>query len=218
MWYLVVILWSQNLLSPGISQRLVCTVCGVNITGDIQIFAQISIFLYKTKIVEIWTKFFVSPVILKAQKKADHILEMPRLGVFCDNKLLNCIVEIRPANQCRKLFQSSKTSFNSLIVMFCGTPCNVVKGNRKWLRSWKWKETGKFFHYYAWRLKGSRPPFKKEGQCPIYNLWKLYYHVEPWQVYNSNNYAIVFEARNAQVTFLGEKTNEVNQFLLSRHK
>ena len=34
-------------------------------------------------------------------------------------------------------------------------------------------------------------------------------------MYNSNNYAIVFEARNAQVTFLGEKTNEVNQFLLS---
>jgi len=35
--------------------------------------------------VGIWTKLIICPLILWAQKKADHILEMPRLKVFCDH-------------------------------------------------------------------------------------------------------------------------------------
>ena len=40
----------------------------VNVTGDIENFVQVKIVLNKTEIVEIWTKFFISLVILKAQK------------------------------------------------------------------------------------------------------------------------------------------------------
>ena len=34
----------------------------------------------KKKTIELWTKFFISPVILKAQKKAAHILEMSKIN------------------------------------------------------------------------------------------------------------------------------------------
>jgi len=47
----------------------------VNVIGDIKI--QILIFLNKTKIL-----LFLGNI--ESKKKAKHILEMPRLGVFCD--------------------------------------------------------------------------------------------------------------------------------------
>ena len=38
------------------------------------------------KFVEIWTKLFISSVIFEVQKKADHILEMPRLEEFYEKQ------------------------------------------------------------------------------------------------------------------------------------
>ena len=52
----------------------------VNFTVNI---VQISILLIKTKIVEIYTKVFISRVILK-KKNADHILKIPRPEMFFD--------------------------------------------------------------------------------------------------------------------------------------
>ena len=51
--------------------------CVFNVTRTIKNFVQMSILLNKTKIAEILTK-------LKAQKKANHILEIPGLGVLSD--------------------------------------------------------------------------------------------------------------------------------------
>ena len=67
-------------------QNVVCLFCAVNFSGDIKSFVQILNLLNETKIVEIWTKFFISPVILKSIKKA-NILELSRLLIFCDYTL-----------------------------------------------------------------------------------------------------------------------------------
>ena len=72
---------------------MVSLFCAVNITGDIENFIQISILLYKTKIVHVLKKFFIFRVILKAQKKADHTLEMP--GLFCDYSFIKNVVKWR---------------------------------------------------------------------------------------------------------------------------
>ena len=37
------------------------------------------LYIYIYMYIEIWTKFFISPAILKAQKETDHILEMTEL-------------------------------------------------------------------------------------------------------------------------------------------
>ena len=52
-----------------IFQNGVCLFCAFNITGDIKNFVQLSILLNKSKIVEIWTKFFISRVINWKHKK-----------------------------------------------------------------------------------------------------------------------------------------------------
>ena len=55
------------------------------ITGYIENFVQILILINRTKIVWIWTNLIIFPVVnIESTKKADHILEMPRPGVFCD--------------------------------------------------------------------------------------------------------------------------------------
>ena len=53
---------------------MVCRFCAVNITGDIKNFVQILILLNEAIIVEISGNN-------EKHKKADRILEMPRLGV-----------------------------------------------------------------------------------------------------------------------------------------
>ena len=50
-------------------QTVVWLFCAVNIAGDIETFVQLSILLSVTKVVKILTKFFISSVKLKAQKK-----------------------------------------------------------------------------------------------------------------------------------------------------
>ena len=48
------------------------------------------------------TKFFISPVILTTQKKADHILEKSRLGVFCVYCFKNHTCESKLTTECHK--------------------------------------------------------------------------------------------------------------------
>ena len=54
--------------------------CATDITGDIENFVQISILLNKIKIVEIGTKFFISPVMLRAQKRQTTIWKYQGYG------------------------------------------------------------------------------------------------------------------------------------------
>ena len=65
---------------------------------------------------------------IKSSKKADHILEMSGLGVFCDNYLLNFTSRnrlTRLTNKYRKIYQISRR-FSSQIVLllscFVGHP------------------------------------------------------------------------------------------------
>ena len=62
-------------------QNLVRLLCAVNITGDIKNFVQILILLNEAIIVEISGNN-------EKHKKADRILEMPRLGVCVGLKYL----------------------------------------------------------------------------------------------------------------------------------
>ena len=48
------------------------------------------------------TKFLISPLILTTQKKADHILEKSRLGVFCVYCFKNHTCESRLTTECSK--------------------------------------------------------------------------------------------------------------------
>jgi len=48
-----------------------------------QEFCIFQFYFKKSKIVQIWTKIFIPRVILKAQRKSNYILEMPRQGRFC---------------------------------------------------------------------------------------------------------------------------------------
>ena len=85
-----------------------CLFCAFNITGDTKKFVQISLLLNKTKIVEIWTKFFISPMILKAQKKQTTFGKCQDFGYF---GIINS--KFRFANNYRKLFQGLMTALNS---------------------------------------------------------------------------------------------------------
>ena len=103
--------WYNNhkiLLVLAFSKRFFCLFCIFNITGDTKKFVQISLLLNKTKIVEIWTKFFISPIILKAQKSQTTFWKCQDYGYF---GIINS--KFRFANKYRKLFLSLMTTLNS---------------------------------------------------------------------------------------------------------
>jgi len=91
--------------------------CSVNLIGDIKHFVQILILLSKTKFVEIWTKFYISPVILKAQKGRSH------LGKIVINNftilLLNLGLRINAANYFK---DQRRPTIRLATVMFSRTP------------------------------------------------------------------------------------------------
>ena len=97
---------------------MVCCFCAVNITGGINInFVQISISLNKTKTVEI-SRY---SLILKAQKKADPILEMPRLAEYVliiNSRIL--ILRLSLQINATKFYKDKR---RLATVMFHGTPC-----------------------------------------------------------------------------------------------
>ena len=61
---------------PRHFQKVVCVFCAFNITGDIKSLVQISILLNKSKIVEIWTKFFISRAVLSFRNLHCHTLSV----------------------------------------------------------------------------------------------------------------------------------------------
>ena len=120
---------SHNSPSPGISKKWSAFFCAFNITGDIKSLVQISILLNKSKIVEIWTKFFLSRAILKAQKRQTTFWKWQDKGYFViivsRNLLLKLGWQINAANYIKNQ--------DDIQVMFRGTPCssnslNMVQG------------------------------------------------------------------------------------------
>ena len=103
--------------------------CAFNITGDIKSLVQISILLNKSKIVEIWKKFFISRAILKAQKRQTTFWKWQDKGNFViiisGNLLLKLGWKINAANYIKNQDDIQVVLHT---VMFRGTPCMCYKG------------------------------------------------------------------------------------------
>ena len=111
--------WNKNLKTLLVLAFSKCLFCAVNITGDVKNFVQISIFLNKTKIVEIWTKIFKSLVIMKAQKSQITLIT-DILWWLTENFSF----KISFTNKRRKLFSRSKTTFK--LSCYCHVPWNTL--------------------------------------------------------------------------------------------
>ena len=89
-----------------------------NIYWDIKSLVQISILLNKSKIVEIWTKFFISRAIMKAQKRQTTFWKWQDKGNFViiisRNSLLKLGWQINAAN-----YIKIKTTFKSSCILSC---------------------------------------------------------------------------------------------------
>ena len=115
---------SHNSPSPWHFQKVVCVFCAFNITGDIKSLVQISILLNKSKLVEIWTKCFISRAILKAQKRQTTFWKWQDYGNFViiisRNLVLKLGWQINAAN-----YITNQDDIQVILhtVMFRGTPC-----------------------------------------------------------------------------------------------
>ena len=123
---------------------MVCLFCAVNFTGDIK-NVQISTLLSKTKIVAIWTKFFISRVMLKAKKGIPQFGNFSTRSYFvitiCRILLLKLGWQTNAANYIKNQRRRSR---RLATVMFRGTPCIQITKynmavNNKALEIGKWK-------------------------------------------------------------------------------
>ena len=126
--------WNNNhkILLSCCFQNVVCLFNAVNITGDIEIFVQISILLNKTEIFKIWTKFFTFPVINWQHKKGKpHFGNGRTRGILWSlslrNLLLNLGLQINVSNYFKDQRRPS-TRLARLLSCFVGHPvynCNL---------------------------------------------------------------------------------------------
>ena len=99
-------------------QNVVCLFCPVYISRDIK--NPVKILLYWIKYCLNLNEILHISDNIESTKKAEHILEMPRLGVFDNYYLENFTSKIRFTKTCRKSFQGSKTTFVLLLQCFVG--------------------------------------------------------------------------------------------------
>ena len=102
---------------------------------------QISILLNKSKIVEIWTKFFISRAILKAQKRQTTFWKWQDKGNFViiisRNLLLKLGWQINAANYIKNQDDIQVVLHT---VMFRGTPCKLEISKFYTIRFQRYKE------------------------------------------------------------------------------
>ena len=74
-------------------QNVVCLFCAFNIARDMNNFVQISTILLLFNKIEIWTKLFMPPVILKAQKTQTTFWKSPGNYVIIVSRIIHVKVD-----------------------------------------------------------------------------------------------------------------------------
>ena len=77
---------------------------------------------------------FCSRAILKAQKKADHILEMPGLGELSGYYLTTFTFKLRLVNKCSKLYKKNQEDLQVVFLLSCFLGHPVHNKNQ-----WEWR-------------------------------------------------------------------------------